>query len=193
MFAEHEVTPPPTPARTTANAAFCFARYDNWNPLWGLILNRPQHNVYFFGKMERGVEDCERHCFNEPGCWAFAYYTSSYENSSLAGLCYGRGRQPTVLYYIPEANVVGGFLKQSVGDYCDSTRSVAPPGESSSHARPQAVFPSLVRLCRFHGSFLALQTSAGASTSGCPTCRSGTGTSRSMTSSSPAATRSRSR
>ena len=126
---------PVKPAGTTPIAPYCYQRYNDYNAIWGLTLNGPRTewrpDVFFFGVMGDDVDRCESSCFSEPGCVAYSLFSTSYDNlhgnDSYSGLCYGRGPDPSMLYYIPEPRIMGGFMKWHV-PYCRDTRKFDQSG-----------------------------------------------------------------
>ena len=122
-------TPSDVPKRPiTANPGYCFQKYDSYNAVWGLTINGPRidgrPDIFFFGSISN-ADDCEKFCLEEPGCVAYSLFSPTYDTliieDSYSGLCYGRGPQPSMLYYIPDGKIVSGFLKWNV-DYCRESR-----------------------------------------------------------------------
>ena len=112
----------------TASPGYCFQKYDGYNAIWGLTINGPRidgrPDIFFFGSISN-ADDCEKFCLEEPGCVAYSLFSPTYDtlpiDDSYSGLCYGRGPQPSMLYYIPDGKVVSGFLKWNE-EYCRESR-----------------------------------------------------------------------
>ena len=72
--------------------AICWDRRDNTNAVGGRITGGPRShqppNYYYFSQAG-DREACQAACENEPDCYAYAYITPEFGDSSWAGLCYG--------------------------------------------------------------------------------------------------------
>ena len=103
----------------------CWRRRNNTNAVWGEIKKGPRTEErpdYFFFANATDRESCEAACYNETGCAAYAFTTSSFVHEEWRSQCYGISAARA--QHVNESNVHSGYKAPCCWERHNNTNAV---------------------------------------------------------------------